>query len=230
MSLETITIVRQFPIINGFVQLPNNLEKNVTEVSLEEALVALPAAVIANLTADIGGRRLAGGKFGIQEWLETEETFSCCPTPVDDGAETLKDEIPSNTTQDDDDCCPPGDTRWNEMPCECTREFDGTTFMVDLVNHSGIAGCCVRVPDLTASSVLLISGDNCLWTAIEQDYGFVLELVTNDDGTCYWSLEITCPDTTSIWSGTKLTGSSPAGTYAGITGCATTDYPTITIV
>jgi len=115
MSSETITIVRQFPIINGFVQLPNNLEKNVAAVSLEEALGALPTAVIASLTADIGGKRLAGGKFGIQEWLETEEVLSCCPTPVDDNAEALKDEVPNNSTRrDGGDPPPPGEGEWNE--------------------------------------------------------------------------------------------------------------------
>ena len=228
MSLETITVVRQFPFINGFVQLPNNLEKNRTEVSLEEALVALPSAVIKKMSAGIGGRRLAGGKFGVQEWIETEETLSCCPTPVDDGAETLKDVIRNNTTRNND-CCPPGDTRWSETPtCECSREFYNTTFAVDLTAFGGIIGCCGR-QELIASIVLLTSGANCQWTGADSGYNFTLELVDAGGGVCYWSLEITCPDATSIWSGTKLVGSSPAGVYVGDTGCATTAYPTLTV-
>ena len=90
-SFENIRIVRQIPIINGFVQLPDNLEQNRSAVNLAESTATIPDAVIGSMNAHTGGARLAGGKYGTQEWLEVcDEPVSCCSTPCDD-AETLKD-------------------------------------------------------------------------------------------------------------------------------------------
>lgn len=91
MSFETIKIIRQFPIINGFVQLPNNLEQNRSAVSLSDAITANPNANLKRMDSGVGGARTAGGKFGTQEWLEV------CSNAIGDGdsyceeAEDLKD-------------------------------------------------------------------------------------------------------------------------------------------
>jgi len=111
MSFETITITRQVPIINGFVQLANNLEKNRSAVSLDDALIASPNASIVSLTARTSGARAAGSKFGVQEWLEFTETVVCCS--ISAAVENLKDEQPSNSTVRDDDSPPPGEGEWN---------------------------------------------------------------------------------------------------------------------
>jgi len=113
MSFETINIVRQLPIINNFVQTPNNLEKNKSAISLEQALLSNPAIAIGRMHSGTGGARLAGGKHGIQEWLEicTENiapvSIQCTET------EDLKATLPSNTTIPDWDNPPPGEPEWN---------------------------------------------------------------------------------------------------------------------
>jgi hypothetical protein len=224
MSFQDITIVRQIPIINNFCQLADNLEQNRSAVSLEAFLAADPTASIVRMSAGTGGARTAGSKHGLQEWLELGETVACCNNDeaVEDGKALQPSRVP--------DPPPPGEGEYNELPCGCTRELMASTYTVDLIAFNGIEGCCTRGVDLIASTVFLTGGDDCLWTATEQDYAFTLQLITNDDGTCYWSLEILCPDTTVVWSGTKLTGSGPNGTYTGATGCATTNYPTIDIL
>jgi hypothetical protein len=92
MSFEDIKIIRQIPVINGFVQIPEVLEKNKTQVTLEELLAAYPSTVLSSLRAQTGGARLAGGKHGVQEWVEvceqTVEDGSC------DGAENVKGLLP----------------------------------------------------------------------------------------------------------------------------------------
>jgi len=113
MSFETITITRQLPIINGFVQLPNNLEKNKSAVSLNDAVTENPNIAISSLTAKTGGARLAGGKFGVQEWLELTETIACCN--IDDAVEDLKDLQSNNSTVPNNDRPPPGEGEWNEI-------------------------------------------------------------------------------------------------------------------
>jgi hypothetical protein len=77
MSLDTIHITRQIPIINGYVQLPNNNPVDKTSVPVA-GFVALSGGVVNRLSQASGmGRN--GGKFGIQEWVEFSENL-CCPT------------------------------------------------------------------------------------------------------------------------------------------------------
>lgn len=68
MSLETITIVRQAPIINGFVVLANNLPSKITHAPVA-GFVAATGGVVNRLSMASGTGR-NGGKFGKQEWVE----------------------------------------------------------------------------------------------------------------------------------------------------------------
>ena len=71
MSLSTITLVRQCPVINGYVQLENNNPSGKTSVPLA-AFVSATGGVVNRLSQASGmGRN--GGKFGTQEWVEFAE-------------------------------------------------------------------------------------------------------------------------------------------------------------
>jgi hypothetical protein len=68
MSLETIQIVRQAPIINGFVVLANNLPSKITCAPVS-GFVTATGGVVSRLSMASGmGRN--GGRFGRQEWVE----------------------------------------------------------------------------------------------------------------------------------------------------------------
>jgi len=112
-----------YPIINGFVQLPNNLEKNKSAVSLADAIAAVPNLSLTSMDPT-GGARLAGLKHGIQEWVEVDaEVVGCCTTPGDE-SETLKDIPTSNSRVREDDPPPPGESRWTENDPEDDPEDD----------------------------------------------------------------------------------------------------------
>ena len=68
MSFETIQITRQVPIINSFVQLPNNNPDNKTSVPVD-TFVAVTGGVVNRLphTSNTGRE---GRRFGPQAWVE----------------------------------------------------------------------------------------------------------------------------------------------------------------
>lgn len=76
MSLETISITRQCPIINGFCQLLNNNPSGKTSVPVA-AFIALTGGVVNRLSQDSGMGR-GGRRFGPQEWVEFTEPHACC--------------------------------------------------------------------------------------------------------------------------------------------------------
>ena len=63
MSFETITIYRDYQIVNGFVQLPPNLEKNRTTTTISTALSSIPDSVEYYLTS-VGSGYETGSGFG----------------------------------------------------------------------------------------------------------------------------------------------------------------------
>lgn len=79
MSFETIDIKRQYQIVNGFVQLPHNLEEDKSTYTINDALAIYPSAEIGHLDAYTGPARLAGSKHGTQEWLEVCYDLSTYP-------------------------------------------------------------------------------------------------------------------------------------------------------
>ena len=76
MSLDTISIARQFPIINGFVQLPNNNPTDKTSVPVAAFSVAT-GGVVRDLP-HTGGMGRQGRRFGPQQWVEFIEPYYCC--------------------------------------------------------------------------------------------------------------------------------------------------------
>jgi hypothetical protein len=90
MSFSTITIQRSLPIINGFVQVPDNLEqnKNLTVASTE---VAYNINTLGESPLILGGQtgvaRVAGDRYGVQELLKFPAT---AVTGGDDNIEALK--------------------------------------------------------------------------------------------------------------------------------------------
>ena len=68
MSFEDITIQRNWPIVNGYLQMPDNLEKDKTKIGYTDGLTL--GGQFANLST--GTCATAGGKHGVQTWITTE--------------------------------------------------------------------------------------------------------------------------------------------------------------
>lgn len=66
--LTIITINRLYPVVNGFVQIPNNLEQNRSTISIAEALNVDGVQLVC--MGPTGVARVAGGKPGIQEMIQ----------------------------------------------------------------------------------------------------------------------------------------------------------------
>ena len=83
MSLATITITRQIPVINSFVQLENNNPADKTSVPVA-SFVAFTGGVVNRLSQASGmGRH--GGRFGIQEWVELTEALGASDPALEAG-------------------------------------------------------------------------------------------------------------------------------------------------
>ena len=67
MSFDTITIYRDLPIINNYVQIPPNAETDKTRVLATDAEASVSGSVIVGLS--IGSNRQHGSKCGRQEFL-----------------------------------------------------------------------------------------------------------------------------------------------------------------
>jgi hypothetical protein len=85
MSFEDITIYRDFPIIDGFVQVPPNEETDKARVTEDEALTLISGSETTRLS--IGSGKPRGSKCGQQEFLRlpgiTPNTWYTTD-PVDD--------------------------------------------------------------------------------------------------------------------------------------------------
>lgn len=68
MSFSTIKIYRQLPIINKYVQFPNNREQDKTAVLATEAQDLIAGSVLKQLS--LGSGRQTGSKFGAQQFLQ----------------------------------------------------------------------------------------------------------------------------------------------------------------
>ncbi len=65
MSFETITLARKYPIINGYVQLPPNLDADKDSLSVADALTAYAGSYVEQLT--MGSGVPIGFKSGAQQ-------------------------------------------------------------------------------------------------------------------------------------------------------------------
>lgn len=67
MARRDISIHRDLPVINGFVQVPNNAETDKTRVTTAEALAAISGSATTRLS--MGSGTQTGWKAGQQEWV-----------------------------------------------------------------------------------------------------------------------------------------------------------------
>jgi len=67
MSFEDIRLYRQWPIINGYVQVPHNLPRDKTRVTVNEALSLISGSITTMLS--LGSGVATGSKHGQQEFL-----------------------------------------------------------------------------------------------------------------------------------------------------------------
>lgn len=67
MSFETITIYRDLPSIDGFVQTPNNTDTDKTRVTIDDAESLIVGSETIRLS--LGSGRQRGSKCGQQEFL-----------------------------------------------------------------------------------------------------------------------------------------------------------------
>jgi hypothetical protein len=65
--MASINVFRDFPIINGFVQLAPNYEADKNEYTIAEVQAAFPEAEIVKLSHGSGRNTSAG--FGVQRWI-----------------------------------------------------------------------------------------------------------------------------------------------------------------
>ncbi len=87
MSMQTIEIFQQWPVINGFVRVPPAKETDKTRVTVNEALVSIAGSTEIELSAGSGYN--TGGKQGSQHILRLPAIIPgnwYATNPVDDVA------------------------------------------------------------------------------------------------------------------------------------------------
>lgn len=98
MSFEDIKIVRQFNVVDGFIQFQDNLEEDKSKYAVEDVLNAYSCLEIGKLTAGSGSNKTAGGK-GLQTWIELpeygldERATICDPDAVSDLTTDLAEDL-----------------------------------------------------------------------------------------------------------------------------------------
>lgn len=68
-SFNTISIYRAIPVIAGYLQMPNNKEKNKTKVHRNDTFIWSPPLKYVTLGAS-GAHVTAGGRHGHQQYVE----------------------------------------------------------------------------------------------------------------------------------------------------------------
>ena len=81
MSFANIRIVRQLPIIRGFVRVPSCLEANFDKVTDATALTEVAGSSESRMRQGSGNP--TGSKTGAQRWLELPAWTLSQPAPTD---------------------------------------------------------------------------------------------------------------------------------------------------
>jgi len=68
MSFETITVYRDYQIINGYVQVPPNFVKDRTNTTVSQALSEIPNAV-EYIVNSVGSGPNTGSGFGVSSTI-----------------------------------------------------------------------------------------------------------------------------------------------------------------
>jgi hypothetical protein len=244
MSFETITIVRQFPVINGFVQLPDNYIRNRTSVPVKDFLATTGADLVK--IQHTGGARIAGSKHGVQEIVELDPLeVVCCgaDTAAQDAKlhygtaqpttpRPLETDIqyPRDPYETDDDV-PPN--------CECTDQIGNMILNVTLTDTINANQCDCATTLLKGSyGVYPASGWQgepgypdvpCTWYGLYENY---MIIIAYDRKNC-WSMTIYCNARNAetgmaIWYGTNAGSESPIGTFT-VVGDSCVNMTTITV-
>lgn len=66
MSFETIKIYRQYPVVNGFAQVHNNLESDKSRLTKAAILGDISGSIIERLSGQSGSEN---GRYGQQEFI-----------------------------------------------------------------------------------------------------------------------------------------------------------------
>lgn len=215
MVWEKISIRRMLPVIDNYVQIPDNLEKNKKLVSLAAFLAATPGASVVKLMGQTGGARSAGPKHGVQEMVAIPDVLLDCCHEVPPTMENVKNTFnTTNRTPQD-----------GEEGCECIEEmyrtylsitFDGTQI------PSFVCGCRGNfITDTTyilPNSYYYDQGGQCVWWVANKE-GYTITVVFNP-AECNYCMTITClPNYDVVWQGCT-TPSQGDGKYGK------TPYPT----
>ncbi len=222
MSFEDITIVRRFPVINGFVIIP---DYGANEIPLATALT-IPGVTLNALTGSV------------EMFIDTTPGLvECCGNvPADHISETIKEEVPGYP--------PTPSPSPSPYPTPCICPFDIDTFnltylTVQFLDAQGVAvyiqqEICGCSNSFTGSELMILSPmtraeeegyPRCSWIGytILQDFRII---VSYDTVNCRWVITLYClidDQFGAIWQGSS-SDSLPYGSYTtlndGPTWCA----------
>lgn len=82
--LSDVVISRDYPIVNGYVQAPNNRENSRNYMLVADALTAIPGSTVVSLS--MGSGTNTGWKAGAQKIFRCPADAQLCCTPYTDNA------------------------------------------------------------------------------------------------------------------------------------------------
>jgi hypothetical protein len=227
MSFQDIRIVRQFNIINGYVQTDRYGRGPLAGV------LALPGVGLKELTVHN------------QKWVETVSenggVVECCAEPPAteisrNVVTTVVETTPSTPDWPPTPDYPDGD--YTPTPCICpydTQTYITTWLTAVFYDSNGntpyimqeVCGC----RNSFATREVFLYPDtgrqnNCYWSGTIQNGDFTI-VITYDTGLCLWIVTIYCNDQTIIWQGSSPTRDGNYTVYGG-PWCAPFGWVTIT--
>jgi len=213
MSFQDITIVRQYPIINNYVQ--------------SDRYGNAPLSTILSISG-VGTRELTVHN---QKWVETVigGTIECCYNPPSTLVSRVVTETVIEETPRTPDWPPTRSPEPTQTPCECTIDdntFQATYLQATFYNSEGGApyippeqcNCdnSFASPVVTLipyTDAVLEGYPRCTWIAYPQNGDFRILLSYTSD--CLWIITIQCirgrQEYQTIWQ-----GSNPTSTQYGL--------------
>ena len=220
MSQQDITIVRRFPIINGFVIIP---DYGPNKITLADAL-AIPGVRLNSLLGNV------------EIFLETlPGVIGCCGNvPADAISEVVKEEVPGYPPTPSPSPTP--------EPCECPLDintFNQIYLTAQFLDSQGVQvyisqETCGCSNSFTGSDRIILTPmaraedegyTRCSWVGytILQDFRIVISYTSD----CRWVITLYCiinNQYLAIWQGYSNDAALPYGSYttlnAGPTWCA----------
>lgn len=201
MSFQDIRIVRQFNIINGYVQTDRYGRGPLAGV------LALPGVGLKELTVH--------NQRWVETTLENGGVIECCEQPpATEISRNIVDTVVETTPRTPD--WPPYDPPGGDYtpPCVCPYDQVQAGTWLSVTYYSPEGGTPYIPPETcgcdnswaTSRSYLIpdTGQGNCYWTGTVQNTFTVV--VTYDTGLCMWIITIYCNDgQTAIWQGSSST-------------------------